>query len=48
MSIHRDMRYRMTQRFELARYKLLRWNHLEISDIFRQIERVDVDIVDSK
>lgn len=46
MLIHGDMRYQMTWRLELARHMLLLWNCLEVSDIFRQIEGVEVDIMD--
>lgn len=39
------MRYWVTQKLELARCRLLRWNQLEIGDIFKQLERVEVEIV---
>lgn len=45
IQIRGDMRYRMTRRLELARWRLLQWNQLEVSDIFRHIEMV-TDIVD--
>lgn len=46
LSIHEDARYRITQRLELARQMRLRWNRLEVSDIFRWINEVEVEIVD--
>lgn len=37
---------RVTQRLELARYRLLRWNQHEIGDIFKHIEGMEVDIME--
>ena len=31
---------------ELAKRRLLRWNCLEVGDIFRKIEGVEVDIIE--
>lgn len=44
MSIRRDARYHITWRLELARCRLLQWNWLEISDIFRRIKEVEAGI----
>ena len=44
--IRGDARYRMTCRLELVRCMFLRWNHLEVGDIFYRIEQVEVDIVE--
>ena len=46
MPIYGDVRYRMTCRLELARHRLLSWNRLEVGDIFRWIEQVEVDIME--
>lgn len=45
MSIHGNARYRVTRKLELARCRLRRWNWLEIDDIFRWLEGLEVDIV---
>lgn len=44
MLIYEDARYRITQRLELTRHRLFRWNYLEIGDIFRQIEKAEKEI----
>ena len=36
----------MTRKLELARCKFLRWNRLEVDDIFHRIEQVEMDIVE--
>ena len=46
MLIHEDARYRVTRRLELVRRRLLRWNRMEVGNIFRQIEQVEGDIVE--
>lgn len=46
MSICGDVRYRMTRRLELARCRLFWWNRTEVGNIFKHIEKGEVDIVD--
>lgn len=38
MPFYGDARYPMTRRLELSRHRLLRWNQIEVSDIFIQVE----------
>lgn len=42
--MHVDARYRVTRRLDLARCKLIKWNQMEVSDIVRWIEGVEMDI----
>lgn len=44
MLICGDARYCIIRRLELARCRLLRWNWLEVGDIFRRIKEVEADI----
>lgn len=46
MLVHRDMRYRVTRRLELARHKLFRWNWHQIGDIFRHVEDVEANTME--
>ena len=39
-----DARCLMTKRLELARHRLIRWNHFEVGDIFGHFKRVEADI----
>lgn len=45
MPIRGDMRYHITRRLKLARRRLLRWNRLEVGNIFRRIEEADISVL---
>lgn len=48
LPIYGDARHRMTRQLELelVRHKLLQWNSIEVGDIFKQIERLEANIVE--
>ena len=43
MPIHGDVRYQVSRRLELTGHRLLRWNPLEVGDIFRNIKGVETN-----
>lgn len=41
-----NVKYLMSKRLELLRYRLLQWNQEEVGDIFRRLESMKVAITD--
>ena len=46
MPVRGDARYRVTQKLEPTRRRLLRWNKKEIGDIFRRLETTKMTIAE--
>ena len=46
MSMRDDAMYRVNHRLELTRRRLMRWNRVEVGDIFRKVEEVETSIVE--
>ena len=46
MSIHDDVMYKISCRLNITRHQLRRWNRVDVGDIFRRLEEVEVSISD--
>ena len=44
MPVRGDTRYHVIRRLELTRRRLLRWNRIEVGNIFKRLEVIEVSI----